>query len=123
MLRCSLCSVFSLLSLCVNPLVYIHEQGVPGLPLTKCAQQSLGPAQVKPDAIAFNCVLDVCVKAGDLVRARKLVQEMKDTCLQLRRFCCVMQSRSLGVGMHVMAGAGTACNPAEDMISTIGATV
>ena len=71
----------------------------------------LGQPQVKPDAIAFNCVLDVCVKAGDLVRARKLVQEMKETCLQLRRFCCVMQSRSLGVGMHVMAGAGTACKP------------
>lgn len=34
--------------------------------------------QVKPDAIAFNCVLDVCVKANDLARARRLVQEMKD---------------------------------------------
>ena len=26
----------------------------------------------------FNCVLDVCVKAGDIQRARQLVQEMKD---------------------------------------------
>lgn len=34
--------------------------------------------EVKPDAIAFNCVLDVCVKAGDIQRARQLVQEMKD---------------------------------------------
>ncbi len=34
--------------------------------------------EVKPDAIAFNCVLDVCVKAGDIQRARQLVQEMKE---------------------------------------------
>ena len=77
-------------------------------------------AQVKPDAIAFNCVLDVCVKAGDLVRARKLVQEMKDTCLQLRRFCHHMQSR---VRMHVMPGAGPSRNPAEDVIYTIAVAV
>ena len=35
--------------------------------------------EVKPDAIAFNCVLDVCVKAGDIHRGRQLVQEMKET--------------------------------------------
>ena len=35
--------------------------------------------EVKPDAIAFNCVLDVCVKAGDIHRARQLVQEMEET--------------------------------------------
>jgi len=40
--------------------------------------QRLRENNVKPDAIALNCVLDVCVKAGDLVRARKLVQEMKE---------------------------------------------
>jgi len=33
---------------------------------------------VTPDAIAFNCVVDVCVKAGDMARARVLVQEMKE---------------------------------------------
>ncbi|CAJ1360580.1 unnamed protein product [Effrenium voratum] len=43
--------------------------------------QRLRENDVKPDAIAFNCVLDVCVKAGDLSRARKLLQEMKDLAL------------------------------------------
>lgn len=40
--------------------------------------QRLRENNVKPDAIAFNCVLDVCVKAGDIHRARPLVQEMEE---------------------------------------------
>eukprot|EP00931_Biecheleriopsis_adriatica_P083908 TRINITY_DN5759_c0_g1_i5.p1 TRINITY_DN5759_c0_g1~~TRINITY_DN5759_c0_g1_i5.p1 ORF type:complete len:1039 (+),score=247.94 TRINITY_DN5759_c0_g1_i5:150-3266(+) len=39
--------------------------------------QRLRDNNVTPDAIAFNSVLDVCVKAKDLKRAQQLVQEMK----------------------------------------------
>jgi len=33
---------------------------------------------ITPDGIALNCVVDVCVKANDLKRAERLVEEMKE---------------------------------------------
>jgi len=40
--------------------------------------QQLSDNNMKPDHIALNCVVDVCVKAGDIKRAEGLVFEMED---------------------------------------------
>jgi len=32
---------------------------------------------IAPDAAAYNCILDVCIQAGDMNRAQELMQEMK----------------------------------------------
>jgi len=39
--------------------------------------QQLKESSLEPDIAAFNCVLDVCVKAGDLRRACSLVKDMQ----------------------------------------------
>jgi len=32
---------------------------------------------IAPDAAAYNCIIDVCIQAGDMNRAQELIQEMK----------------------------------------------
>eukprot|EP00441_Pelagodinium_beii_P030228 CAMPEP_0197709602 /NCGR_PEP_ID=MMETSP1338-20131121/128535_1 /TAXON_ID=43686 ORGANISM="Pelagodinium beii, Strain RCC1491" /NCGR_SAMPLE_ID=MMETSP1338 /ASSEMBLY_ACC=CAM_ASM_000754 /LENGTH=1057 /DNA_ID=CAMNT_0043293537 /DNA_START=54 /DNA_END=3227 /DNA_ORIENTATION=- len=44
--------------------------------------QQLRESNVAPDSIALNCVVDVCVKAGNIQRAEKLVAEMEDLKLE-----------------------------------------
>lgn len=39
--------------------------------------QKMKDSGVKPDIASYNCVLDVCVGAGDLTRARQLMAEMR----------------------------------------------
>jgi len=44
--------------------------------------QQLSDNNVEPDSIALNCVVDVCVKAGDIKRAEALVFEMEDRSME-----------------------------------------
>mmetsp|Transcript_74189 Transcript_74189/g.131181 ORF Transcript_74189/g.131181 Transcript_74189/m.131181 type:complete len:1057 (-) Transcript_74189:25-3195(-) len=76
--------------------------------------QQLRENNVAPDSIALNCVVDVCVKAGDIKRAEQLVAEMEELKLEdivtyntlLKGYCQKHNIKAAKELLEKMAAAG-----------------